>query len=1294
MGRFSGLVFIAITVVFVSILVFNNISAESHNGTIGSQVWEECPDDFIEYKGGISIDRTEEVCGIDDAFFTRLNNNDHVDSGWYDSLSGGGTQIESVQVIVKGKGCLQCTICNERETNADVWVWSNKILGNWKKLGTITVKHDQNYTLDATDWITPNSSGAYMVMIKNTGYQGQERCLWLDYVGLRIRYYEMGEERLWNSLEVDPMSIPKYSGLIAIGEITCTGGDCGNVDAYIRYSSSQDGEWHDVPASGAPLMYDFTPNPHPCGSMGHLDTCTPSWEVTGTGAGNYYMKMFLVSSSAANNETSPVMVSVNPGVLDVSGSLYSNGISLYGDVKLEANVECRTAPCGNANMIVRYRREGSGIFEAVGALGNLSTGNDNPQECGQLDPGSECRKSWYIKGNDPGNYQIRVSAGSDDPDVADDNYDLTLRISPLEAVGELSIGSVESEPGTIEVSGTSVLYGTVSCSTESCGDVLVYARSGGEIIESNGISTGEENPKLCPGMEAGDYCSVSWNMEGNMEGTYYLDLLAESGLEGVVSVTSHVTYLEVESPSGSIYFPFEPELVPGIIDVSETALLSAVVECDSPYCGESSALVMQDGNELGTSGGLVTHDQNPQPCDSYPCELSWLVNGSESGSYEITLTVTPDGPVGGLFRSYGLTVRDPERPGLSASLGSLESQYELGKPFTLSGEVRCDNGDCGEVNVYAKYKEGESDPWTHLSGSPPLRVSGNPESIELSSGESAQVEWTVTPDTSGSYIIGISADATDQWVMDSGTASRGLEVFRGDDIAIGIRSPEQGATLSRGDSFLAEAMITEGGYPMQGAEATVSSEGLFAPAGLEDSGSGVYSRTISVGSSAEKGSYILNFYVKKDSNTYKAETNVYVDPELEVSLDTDAYEYEILEKVIIQGRVLDNGKPVKATGNLRLACPSRTFKDIVLETDGSGNYLHEYLLSMATPPETCRFELDTVDSHGNYNSTSSEVRIVPSEKETYKVTFISPLPESRFRKGDSVSIRIEATQGGEPLEGAEVRCMNPLLEEGIFLKQQGGGVYEGDYTITRESPSGMWVLTCVASTQDGYFGRKSLNVYITPLDVRLHTISPSKMIFQPGEVADISIALEYPDGRAFENATVYLAIGSERVYLEESGEGVYGGEYEMKSQGVFTFDVYAEDRFGNQGTFPGEIVLTAGFSPVSLYWLVLPFAIAVLLLAGAAWKVGLGRGRVIREEVVAREPVKKKVDRKEEIRKRIGELERKLKNIEKSKDVVEQEYYDRKVDEKTFNRMVQNFEQEIIAVNVEIEELKKELSGL
>ena len=107
------------------------------------------------------------------------------------------------------------------------------------------------------------------------------------------------------------------------------------------------------------------------------------------------------------------------------------------------------------------------------------------------------------------------------------------------------------------------------------------------------------------------------------------------------------------------------------------------------------------------------------------------VKWENSCSYDIGLSVTASEYGNNLFRSYALNVIDPNRPSLSVTMENLDSEYVIGEPITLKGEVGCHNGECGEINIYAEYKKDEGNPWSHLTSSTPLSTSTNPNIITL-----------------------------------------------------------------------------------------------------------------------------------------------------------------------------------------------------------------------------------------------------------------------------------------------------------------------------------------------------------------------------------------------------------------------------------------------------------------------------------------------------------------------------------------------------------------------------------
>ena len=554
-------------------------------------------------------------------------------------------------------------------------------------------------------------------------------------------------------------------------------------------------------------------------------------------------------------------------------------------------------------------------------------------------------------------------------------------------------------------------------------------------------------------------------------------------------------------------------------------------------------------------------------------------------------------------------------------------------------------------------------------------------------GETRDVEWTVNSNYIGIYDIGIIADASDQNVLDpQDITSQSIEITESVDVAINIQSPGSLDEFARGDEIPLKISVTKDGYPLIGVSVTASAEPVFLSEPFNEIGNGVYSKDVNVGGGVPKGSYGVTFYVDDGSHIYTETSSLDINPELDVSLDADKETYEILEPVNLDVHVTKRGQSVEADVQLKLVCDSETESSDGFHVD-YGYYSYRHVISKYTPPGVCKFELNTTDEHGNYNFTYNEIVISPSAKEVYKVDFISPESQTKYKKGDSAKIRTKVTYGGDPLETANVTCRDPFSHWSIQLSHVEDGTYYGEYSIPKDAPLDYWILKCGAEEND-LFGSDSVGVEITPLELKIEVISPTQTILEVGETARISLKLKYPDNSPLEDATVYIKSGSEIIYLNETSPGTYEADYTVKDQVTHSFDVYAEDRFGNEGFFEGKVILTGGFSPVNLYWFILPFILAVAALAGVVWK----RGR--REVIIKEEPSKPKIDKRAELQNQIKETERKIRDIEKAKDEVEKEYYERKIDEKTFNRMIQNYEQDRIRLNVELESLKKDLQDM
>jgi len=64
------------------------------------------------------------------------------------------------------------------------------------------------------------------------------------------------------------------------------------------------------------------------------------------------------------------------------------------------------------------------------------------------------------------------------------------------------------------------------------------------------------------------------------------------------------------------------------------------------------------------------------------------------------------------------------------------------------------------------------------------------------------------------------------------------------------------------------------------------------------------------------------------------------------------------------------------------------------------------------------------------------------------------------------------------------------------------------------------------------------------------------------------------------------------------------------------------------------------------------------------------------------------------LRMELSRLEERQKTIENAKDLAEQQYYKRQIDEATFNKLMQDYEEKLIEIDATIKHKRKEISGM
>ena len=290
------------------------------------------------------------------------------------------------------------------------------------------------------------------------------------------------------------------------------------------------------------------------------------------------------------------------------------------------------------------------------------------------------------------------------------------------------------------------------------------------------------------------------------------------------------------------------------------------------------------------------------------------------------------------------------------------------------------------------------------------------------------------------------------------------------------------------------------------------------------------------------------------------------------------------------------------------------------------------------------------------------------------LNFITPLPNFNYTRGENLTIMVEVLRANEPVEGATVTCKSPRGRS-FGLDEVGSGIYSRIYKVEYDDPIGTWSITCQAmKLENGRMmaGGNFLNVFLMPALLNVSVLKPEESMANWGEKIEFLVEVLYGDGRKVEGAVVSLNFDGTLIPLEEVEPGLYSAKQVAEKTGEFSLVVRAQDAYGNYGKAEkGLIVRVAPTSLLLKYWW-------LLLLASVP-------------SVLIAFKLTKKEPKEVRIQKEIKKLEEELKRIEEMERTTQFEYFRRKIDEKAFRNLMEEYKMKSIECQVKIKNLKEEL---
>ncbi len=1125
------------------------------------------------------------------------------------------------------------------------------------------------------------------LMLNDEQYQ-----VWLYEAWLGVQYEKVpyGMEASMSTSGLPPSGeISKTDSFNVHADIQCGWDSCGQVNAELQYKEKGSTSGFLTMSSGTSGLISYQQNPYSCGSVGSGDPCTFTWTVYGADKGDYTFRI-KADSDLDQMETaysSEKQVSVMLGEVRLE-NVYFDPVTLSEpglQTILYATVTCSDYWCGPVDV---YAKNGSSKLTDDQYF---SISGDNPETI-TPSPGSPASVSWDITPKTSGLHTgIYLVADPDEQSIAfhtmEPEQDL-LVLEPEPESGYLVISSSSLSPSQILEGESSTLSGTVKCSGGPCGEVSAKAmQSGSPIPTSSGGITVQQNALSCGTMSDGDDCSVSWEISGNSDGSYpEINILAESIDDSVVSAQSPFYELSVMKPPGELQV--SASIDPSEINVSDTSTLAGTVTCSNDNCGMVTAYLKEYGGEIiGSSGGISTTGDNPVECSGLPCQLTWNIAGNQAGIYDIFVDAQSTVSTGSSSGVKTLRVTDPEiseQPMLHASAVS-DVSCTAGQAVSVHSDISCYDARCGDVSAYLEaYMDGK---WTLLGPGTAVSCGDNERSFQLSAGDSRTEAWEFTAEE-GRFDMRLRAESSlaggvDRYFsVDSAEESDSV-------LNLEVISPESGDKLSRGDMLEIEIYVTENFYPLNGIEPTATlSGGISETLALEGMGGGRYSSSTHVSLDAAGRTDITI-----DALDASKQTHVIIDPKLDVSMQLSDSALNISERLEITGSVMKKGRPYESASlSLGFRCSGWRSSVGNVELGEDGNFEYSYRLPRDMPEGACTAEAFASDGFGNSGNASSAFMVSRTKEEAgksvYNISFISPSSGASFSVYEEFMIELRVTRDGEFLEGADVRCTDPIGNFNIILNETLES-YEA-WVEANMPPSGeVWNLRCEAETPDGFYGSRFMDIRVRPVLV-IDVIEPDRKSFEKGESADFKVQV-FRNGIPLSEGNVYMTVNDEVIDLEYSRNGIFEKEYVFMAEGDYVFEVIAHDSRGNIESIPLSITT---LDPVRINWLAIALSGSGIIILGLLWLFHNSRKSKTVVKTVTRtvtRTVVKKPDRKAMLREKLRDLEKERDAIQKAKEDCEMEYYQRRITEQEFKKIMENYEQEILKLDAEIREFSQEL---
>ncbi|PIN85311.1 MAG: hypothetical protein COV47_02835 [Candidatus Diapherotrites archaeon CG11_big_fil_rev_8_21_14_0_20_37_9] len=232
------------------------------------------------------------------------------------------------------------------------------------------------------------------------------------------------------------------------------------------------------------------------------------------------------------------------------------------------------------------------------------------------------------------------------------------------------------------------------------------------------------------------------------------------------------------------------------------------------------------------------------------------------------------------------------------------------------------------------------------------------------------------------------------------------------------------------------------------------------------------------------------------------------------------------------------------------------------------------------------------------------LRVEPtSDSAFFRITFLSPA-EFNFSRGEFVFVSVEVLDAGEPVDNAQVVFFDAFSRK-INLKNSGNGIYDLNYSVPYNAPTGQWNLLVVAQkeTDSGKIigGERKIPAEISPARFDFVIIEPSKPAYEQSDAIPFKFNVFYPNGTKLDSTNlkqVEVIAGDQNYIAELNTNNEYVLSYIPNQSGNIDARIIATDTAGNESQYSVQVTVTCPITCFLKNWglIILVFVLVVAII--------------------------------------------------------------------------------------------------